>query len=244
MRRPKDMSIVLTGEELQHREEILKSLRAGKREMAFDDTVTIPHAGANTETYLYSEEKNEQGTGELLQTCVKPEYLQSYGISIKEAWDRAFLNTFGQKKSENMTMKVKYKEGMKTIVRAHDGEWFDLRAAKDYSLVKGDLLKIDLGVAIELPEGYEAIIRPRSSTAFEYGMLMACSGVIDHMYCGDEDWWNFGAYVIRSGQIKKNDRICQFRIQKQQPSVAELNIETVEHLGNRNRGGFGSTGRQ
>jgi dUTP pyrophosphatase len=175
---------------------------------------------------------------------VTRDMLRQYGISEKEAWDRALLNSFGVKETQRMTMKVKYKEGVKPIVRAYDGEWFDLRAAKDYSLVKGDLLKIDLGVAIELPEGYEAIIRPRSSTAFEYGMLMACSGVIDHMYCGDEDWWNFGAYVIRSGQIKKNDRICQFRIQKQQPSVAELNIETVEHLGNRNRGGFGSTGRQ
>lgn len=144
----------------------------------------------------------------------------------------------------NLQIKIKYKEGVEPIVRAHDGEWFDLRAAKDYSLVKGDLLKIDLGVAVELPEGYEAIIRPRSSTAFEYGMLMACSGVIDNRYRGDEDWWTFGAYVIKSGQIKKNDRICQFRIQKQQPAGAEIDIETVEHLGNSNRGGFGSTGRR
>ena len=243
MRRPRDMSVVLTGEELQHREEFLKSLRAGKREMAFDDTVTIPHAGANTETYLYSDQKNEQETGELQYIRVRPEHLQSYGISLKEAWDRAFLNTFGKKKSQRMTMKVKYKEGVKPIVRAHDGEWFDLRAAKDYSLVRGDMLKIDLGVAIELPEGYEAIIRPRSSTAYEYGILMACSGVIDNRFCGDGDWWSLGAYAIRSTQIKKNDRICQFRIQKQQPGVSEIEIETVEHLGNRNRGGFGSTGK-
>ena len=240
MRRPEDMAVVLSGKELLLREDLLRNLRVGKRKIAFDDTVTISSHSDNTEQFMYCMDGVEIKASDR----VTRDMLRQYGISEKEAWDRALLNTFGVNESQRMTMKVKYKEGVKPIVRAYDGEWFDLRAAKDYSLVKGDLLKIDLGVAIELPEGYEAIIRPRSSTAFEYGMLMACSGVIDHMYCGDEDWWNFGAYVIRSGQIKKNDRICQFRIQKQQPSVAELNIETVEHLGNRNRGGFGSTGRQ
>lgn len=240
MRRPEDMTVVLSGKELLLREDLLRNLRVGKRKIAFDDTVTISSYSDNTEQFMYCMDGVEIKASDR----VTRDMLRQYGISEKEAWDRALLNSFGIKETQRMTMKVKYKEGVKPIVRAHDGEWFDLRAAKDYSLVKGDLLKIDLGVAIELPEGYEAIIRPRSSTAFEYGMLMACSGVIDHMYCGDEDWWNFGAYVIRSGQIKQNDRICQFRIQKQQPSVAELNIETVEHLGNRNRGGFGSTGRQ
>ena len=240
MRRPEDMTVVLSGKELLLREDLLRNLRVGKRKIAFDDTVTISSYSDNTEQFMYCMDGVEIKASDR----VTRDMLRQYGISEKEAWDRALLNSFGVKETQRMTIKVKYKEGVKPIVRAYDGEWFDLRAAKDYSLVKGDLLKIDLGVAIELPEGYEAIIRPRSSTAFEYGMLMACSGVIDHMYCGDEDWWNFGAYVIRSGQIKKNDRICQFRIQKQQPSVAELNIETVEHLGNRNRGGFGSTGRQ
>ena len=240
MRRPEDMAVVLSGKELLLREDLLRNLRVGKRKIAFDDTVTISSYSDNTEQFMYCMDGVEIKASDR----VTRDMLRQYGISEKEAWDRALLNSFGVKETQRMTMKVKYKEGVKPIVRAYDGEWFDLRAAKDYSLVRGDLLKIDLGVAIELPEGYEAIIRPRSSTAFEYGMLMACSGVIDHMYCGDEDWWNFGAYVIRSGQIKKNDRICQFRIQKQQPSVAELNIETVEHLGNRNRGGFGSTGRQ
>jgi len=233
-------TVVLDAKKLQLREGLLQCMRAGNREIAFDDTVTIPHAGANTETYLYCEEQNTI-TGEIKIARVRKEYLKTFGISTKEAWDRAFLNTYGNKNS--MTIKVKYREGMKPIYRAHASEWFDLRASKDYSLVKGDLIKIDLGVAIELPEGYEAIIRPRSSTAYEYGMLMACSGVIDHRYCGDNDWWNFGAYVIRSGQIKKNDRICQFRIQEEQPDACEIAIETVQCLGNKSRGGFGSTGR-
>ena len=230
-------TVVLDAKKLQLREGLLQCMRAGKREIAFDDTVTIQHAGANTETYLYCEERNAI-TGEIKIARVRKEHLKTFGISTKEAWDRAFMNTYGKK---GVTIKVKYREGMKPIYRAHASEWFDLRASKDYCLVKGDLLKIDLGVAIELPEGYEAIIRPRSSTAYEYGVLMACSGVIDHRYCGDNDWWKFSAYVIRSGQIKKNDRICQFRIQKEQPD--EIAIETVQSLGNKSRGGFGSTGR-
>lgn len=149
----------------------------------------------------------------------------------------------GRRGRRQMQIKIKYKEGMKPIMRAHDGEWFDLRAAHDYCIVKGDLIKIDLGVAMELPEGYEAIIRPRSSTAERYGILMACSGVIDHRYCGDNDYWNFGALAIRTGTIKKNDRICQFRIIREQPGNSELELTEVCRLGNEDRGGFGSTGR-
>ena len=143
-----------------------------------------------------------------------------------------------------LTLRIKYKEGMEPIVRAHDGEWFDLRADKDYCIVKDDLLKIGLGVAMELPEGYEAHIRPRSCTAYDFGILMACSGVIDRRYRGDNDWWNFGAYAVRSGIIHKNDRICQFRIVPEQPKNEVLELVTVETLGNEDRGGFGSTGRR
>lgn len=141
-------------------------------------------------------------------------------------------------------LRIKYKPGMEPIIRAHDGEWYDLRAAHDYCMVKGDLIKIDLGIAVELPEGYEAHIRPRSSTAEKFGVLMACSGVIDNRYCGDDDYWTFGAYAIRNGVIRKNDRICQFRIVPEQPSNEDTLIEIVESLGNENRGGFGSTGQR
>ena len=145
-------------------------------------------------------------------------------------------------KKQKLQLKIKYKDGVEPIVRAHDGEWFDLRAAGDYVLLPGDLVKIDLGVAIEMPKGYEAIIRPRSSTAWNYGILMACSGVIDNRYNGDNDWWNFGAYVIRPCVIHKNDRICQFRILEEQPKNEAMDFQTVEMFGNEDRGGFGSTG--
>lgn len=119
-------------------------------------------------------------------------------------------------------------------------DWVDLRAAKDYTLKKGDLKLIKLGVAMELPDGYEAIIAPRSSTAKKFGVICANSfGVIDNSYCGDNDEWGFMAYAIRDTEIHKGDRICQFRIQKNQP---EIRFEEVETLGNKDRGGWGSTG--
>lgn len=121
-------------------------------------------------------------------------------------------------------------------------DWIDLRAAKDYTLKKGNLELIKLGVAVQLPYGYEAIIAPRSSMAKKFGIIQANSiGVIDNSYCGDGDEWGLFAYAIRDTEIHKGDRICQFRIQKNQP---ELRFKEVETLGNKNRGGWGSTGKR
>lgn len=140
-------------------------------------------------------------------------------------------------------MEIKVKklvDGLHDINQAHNGEWYDLRCAKDLYLIAGDLAYIPLGVAIELPDGYEAIVAPRSSTAKKFGIIQANSlGVIDHAYCGDNDEWMMPVYAIRNTTIHKNDRICQFRIQKIQP---EADIVYVSELGNKDRNGIGSTG--
>lgn len=140
-----------------------------------------------------------------------------------------------------MQIKVrKLVDDLKEIEQAHDGEWYDLRCAVTIHLKAGELRYIPLGVAIELPEGYEAIMAPRSSTAKKFGLLQANSiGVIDHSYCGNNDEWQFPAFVIRDTTIYKNDRICQFRIQKVQPDAT---IVYVDDLKNNDRGGLGSTG--
>ena len=91
-----------------------------------------------------------------------------------------------------------------------------------------------------LPEGYEAHVAPRSSTFKNFGILVANSfGIIDNSYCGEEDEWRLPALAMRDTVIRKNDRICQFRIVEKQP---ELEFEVVEHLKEESRGGFGSTG--
>ena len=120
------------------------------------------------------------------------------------------------------------------------GDWIDLKAACDVVMFEGEYAVIPLGIAVELPEGYEAHIAPRSSTFKRYGVLCANSvGIIDNAYNGDGDQWGFPVYATRRTEIPKGARVCQFRVVASQPA---LEIERVESLGNADRGGFGSTG--
>jgi len=121
-------------------------------------------------------------------------------------------------------------------------DWIDLRAAEDVVLKKGESALINLGISMKLPEGYEAIIAPRSSTFKNFGLIQTNSiGVVDETYCGNEDVYRYPVYAVRDTEIHVNDRICQFRIQKHQP---EIEFEEVESLDGPSRGGFGSTGIQ
>lgn len=118
--------------------------------------------------------------------------------------------------------------------------WIDLRANEDVAYKAGDFKLIRLGVAMKLPKGYEAIVAPRSSTFKNYGIIMTNSiGVIDNSYSGDNDEWRFPMLAMRDGEIKKGDRICQFRIQ---PIMGEVIFNKVGKLGSIDRGGLGSTG--
>ena len=122
------------------------------------------------------------------------------------------------------------------------GDWIDLRAAEDIEMKVGEYRLIPLGIAMQLPEGYEAIVAPRSSTFKNFGIILANSiGVIDESYCGDNDQWHFPAVALRNTKIKRNDRICQFRIVRHQPDVK---LVKTEILGNTDRGGIGSTGKE
>ena len=119
-------------------------------------------------------------------------------------------------------------------------DWIDLRAAETVTLQAGEFRLIPLGVAMELPEGFEAHLVPRSSTFKKWGILQTNSmGVIDHSYCGDNDEWKMPVYATRDVTIEKGDRICQFRIMKNQPALEFIEVESLE---NESRGGFGSTG--
>ena len=119
-------------------------------------------------------------------------------------------------------------------------DWIDLRAAETVEMKAGEFRLIPLGVAMELPRGYEAHVVPRSSTFKNFGIIQTNSmGVIDESYCGTEDQWYFPAYALRDTVIRKNDRICQFRIMEHQPA---LEFVEREELSGENRGGFGSTG--
>ena len=142
--------------------------------------------------------------------------------------------------NDKLTIRIKYHDDILPIDRFENGDWIDLRSAEDVEMKAGEFRLVSLGVSMQLPEGYEAHIVPRSSTCKKWGIIQANHmGVVDNSYCGDNDIWKFPAIAVRDTIIYKNDRICQFRIMKKQP---EFEFEEVDYLEGPDRGGFGTTG--
>ena len=139
------------------------------------------------------------------------------------------------------TIKIKYHNpSIDKIKKINTGDWIDLRSSETVELKAGEFKLISLGISVKLPEGYEAHIVPRSSTFKNYGLLQVNSvGVVDNSYSSDEDIWRMPVWATRDTVVHVNDRICQFRIVKNQPKIEFVE---VEHLGGAVRGGFGSTG--
>lgn len=141
------------------------------------------------------------------------------------------------------TIKIKYFSDDIEKLTYIDGksDWIDLRASEEVELKAGEFRLIPLGVAMQLPEGYEAHLVPRSSTFKTWGLIQTNSmGVIDCSYSGDNDMWRMPVYATRDTIIHVNDRIAQFRIIENQPKIV---FDEVEHLDSADRGGFGSTGK-
>lgn len=140
-----------------------------------------------------------------------------------------------------MEIKVKYFDGqIEKLLKIEKGDWIDLRCRINYEGKAGEYKELPLGVAMELPKGYEAHVVPRSSSFKKFGFIQTNSiGVIDESYCGDLDEWKLPVLFIKDSEIKKGDRICQFRIVEKMP---EVEFHTVNNLQLTNRGGFGSTG--
>ena len=121
-----------------------------------------------------------------------------------------------------------------------NGDWIDLALEHEEVLHAGHSKKLSLGVAMKLPEGYEAHVIPRSSTFSRYGIILVNSmGLIDNSYCGPQDIWTFHAFAMVDITIPAGTRICQFRITKKQPEIV---FDFVPRLHGDNRGGYGSTG--
>jgi dUTP pyrophosphatase len=118
----------------------------------------------------------------------------------------------------------------------------DLCAAiKDNQVLRvGSITVIPTGIAIALPAGFEAQIRPRSGLGFKYGIgIINSPGTIDADYRGE-----IKVALINLGErpytIRRGDRIAQMVIQK----VYQAQLEVVDALekSERNEGGFGHTG--
>lgn len=141
-----------------------------------------------------------------------------------------------------MIIRVKYFYPDKRceIAEIEVGNWIDLRAGKSIMYEAGDFFKMPLGVAMELPVGFEAYVLPRSSTFPKYGVIQTNSmGIIDNSYCGDNDEWLMPLYALKAGEIMAGDRIAQFRVM---PIMTPVILREVFELTNKDRGGFGSTG--
>lgn len=126
------------------------------------------------------------------------------------------------------TIKIKYFDNeIEKIKKIDNGDWIDLRAAKEVTLKAGEYALIPLGVGMKLPAGYEANVVPRSSTFKNFGIIQTNSyGVIDESYCGDNDQWHFPAFALRDTAIHKNDRICllQYRYKQTQRDFKRIRL--------------------
>lgn len=110
---------------------------------------------------------------------------------------------------------------------------------------------LDLGVAVQLPDGYEAVLVPRSSTFRKYGVIQTNGiGIIDGSYCGNNDVWKMPVLATRSTVIPQGTPIAQFRIQLSQKATiwqklkwlfsSKITLKQVDSLSNEDRGGFGT----
>lgn len=147
-----------------------------------------------------------------------------------------------EKSLDTKEIKIKFKDPSvyKEFNHIEVGDWIDLRTNDVVTIKKGEFKMIDLGVAMELPAGFEAWVVPRSSTFKNFGLLQVNSpAIIDNSFKGDSDYWNFLVLAKANVTIPKGTRLCQFRIMENQP---QINFKVVDKLNNENRGGIGSTG--
>ena len=152
-----------------------------------------------------------------------------------------------------MIIRIKYFDKATKLKKITKGNWIDVYANKDVFVKCGERAMVPLGFALELPEGWEGHLAPRSSTFKTWGIIQTNSvGVVDDTYIGDNDQWHMPVYCLQGKDIesengeevkgtwiRKGDKIGQFRIMEVMP---EIEFEEVESLGNEDRGGFGTTG--
>lgn len=152
-----------------------------------------------------------------------------------------------------MIIRIKYFEGATKLKKIKKGNWIDVYSNKDVFIRVGERAMIPLGFALELPQGWEAHLAPRSSTFKTWGIIETNSvGVVDDTYIGDNDQWHMPVYCLQGKDkevfdgveeegtwIRQGDKIGQFRIMEVMP---EIEFDEVETFGNADRGGFGTTG--
>ena len=151
-----------------------------------------------------------------------------------------YVNAVQLTNADNAVVSIRYLPGAPHLELNEKGDWVDLYTYEDFSLGPDEFYLVNLGVAMKLPDGFEAHVAPRSSTFKRWGILQANSvGIIDNSYCGDTDIWMMPIYTTRAISVPKGTRLCQFRLVRKQPNIVFHEVDT---LNSKSRGGFGSTG--
>lgn len=137
-----------------------------------------------------------------------------------------------------MEVKIKLLDGQMPAYSREGDACLDCFAAEDLTLRHGERKKIRLGFALEIPNGFEALIRPRSGLSLKG--LDVKLGTIDSNYRGEVN-----AIVHYGGRdtffkISKGDRIAQMAIRKSENVVFSISEELSETI--RGEKGFGSSG--
>ncbi len=118
----------------------------------------------------------------------------------------------------------------------------DIYSRIDFKLAPGERALIPTGISIALPDGYVALVHPRSGLAIKHGVTMVnAPGTVDAAYRGELQCILINHDPKESVSFKRGDRIAQLVFQK----VERAEFIEVEHLpgSGRGDGGFGSTGR-
>lgn len=117
---------------------------------------------------------------------------------------------------------------------------FDLYSVIDYKLEPGERYAVPTGIAVEIPQGYEGQVRPRSGLAMRDGItVLNTPGTIDSGYRGEVKTiiMNHGTTPFK---ITKGMRISQLAI-RPVPDVQFIEVDELSDT-ERGEGGFGSTG--
>lgn len=146
-----------------------------------------------------------------------------------------------EEKANTLKIKVHYKDSAHPLEQIDKGGCIDFYNYTDINLKKGDFTMIDTGVAIGIPDDYDILIFPRSSTFRRYGLLETNSvGYVDNAYRGTNDFIYVPVYATKDIFIPKNTRCFQFRLIKRQPNLEFITVDELEYD---DRGANGSTGR-
>ena len=102
-----------------------------------------------------------------------------------------------------MKLRVKYLDGAKNMEKIPKGNWIDVYAYEDVFVPVGQRKMINLGFALELPQGWEGHLSPRSSTFKTWGIIQTNSvGVVDDTYIGDNDIWHMPVYCLQGKDLQ------------------------------------------